>query len=132
MRGLLIFAVAALALWVVSGLLLAILAKRLPPGLARQVAEFIPACVSTARTLRRHRDVPRSAKIALLVAIVWVVSPIDLIPDFIPVIGALDDVVAVFLLIRFAARRVPRDVLLEAWPGDPGLLDRVIGTPCGG
>lgn len=131
MRSLLIVAVAMLALWAVCCLLLVIFAKRLPAGLARQVAEFIPACVSTARTLRRHPDVPRSAKIALLVAIVWVVSPIDLIPEFIPVIGPLDDVVAVIVLIRFAARRVPRDVLLDAWPSDPRLLERVIGTPRG-
>jgi len=56
-----------------------------------------------------------------------VLSPIDLLPEFLPVIGPLDDVVAVVLLLRYAARSVPRERLLEAWPADPRLLERVIG-----
>ena len=51
--------------------------------------------------------VPRSAKIAVAIAAVWVISPIDLIPEFLPVIGPLDNVVVVALALRFAARRVP-------------------------
>lgn len=93
----------------------------------RQVAEFLPSCVTTARTLRKHPDVPRRAKIALLVAVVWVVSPIDLLPEFLPVIGPLDDVVAVILLLRYAARTIPRDTLLAAWPSDPRLLEHLLG-----
>src|SRR5262245_12822230 len=104
-----------------------LLASRLPPGLARQMAEFLPACVTTAKRLRRHPDVPRRAKLALLVAVIWVLSPIDLLPEFLPVIGPLDDVVAVVLLLRYAARSIPRDVLLAAWPTDPRLLERMIG-----
>ena len=98
---------------------LVLLAARLPDGLLKQVVEFLPACVTTARRLRGHPDVPRRAKVALLVAIVWVVSPIDLLPEFLPVIGPLDDVVAVVLLLRYAARSIPRAVLLDAWPGEP-------------
>lgn len=64
---------------------------------------------------------------ALLVAIVWVISPIDLLPEFLPVIGPLDDVVAVILLLRFAARSIPRETLLAAWPTDPRLLERLLG-----
>ena len=59
----------ALALWALSCLLMMLFAHRLPNGLLRQVAEFLPACVTTARTLRKHPDVPRRAKIALLVAV---------------------------------------------------------------
>ena len=103
-----------------------LLAKRLPPGLLRDVAAFLPACVTTARRLRRDPRVPTRAKVALLVAVVWVLSPIDLIPEFLPVIGPLDDVVAVVLLMRYAARSIPRPVLLEAWPEDPRLLQRVL------
>ena len=117
----------ALALWAASCLLMVLFASRLPNGLLRQVAGFLPACVTTARTLRKHPDVPRRAKVALLVAILWVVSPIDLLPEFLPVIGPLDDVVAVILLVRFAARSIPRDTLLGAWPGDPQLLVRLLG-----
>jgi uncharacterized membrane protein YkvA (DUF1232 family) len=106
--------------------LMVLLAKRLPPGLLRDVAAFLPACVTAARRLRRDPRVPRRAKVALLVAVLWVISPIDLIPEFLPVIGPLDDVVAVVLLLRFAGRSIPRPVLLEAWPEDPRLLERVL------
>jgi uncharacterized membrane protein YkvA (DUF1232 family) len=71
--------------------------------------------------------VPRRAKIAVAFAAVWVLSPIDLIPEFLPVIGPLDDIVVVALVLRYAARSVPREVLLEAWPGNPDLLKRLLG-----
>jgi uncharacterized membrane protein YkvA (DUF1232 family) len=124
---LLLVAAVALGLWIVGCVAMVLLASRLPDGLLKQVVEFLPACVTTARRLRRHPDVPRRAKVALLVAIVWVVSPIDLLPEFLPVIGPLDDVVAVVLLLRYAARSIPRATLLEAWPGDPALLERLLG-----
>jgi uncharacterized membrane protein YkvA (DUF1232 family) len=117
-----IAAAVVLASWGV----MVLLATRLPPGLLRDVAAFLPACVTTARLLRRDPRVPRRAKVALLVAVVWVLSPIDLIPEFLPVIGPLDDVVAVVLLLRYAARTIPRPVLLAAWPEDPRLLERVL------
>ena len=114
-------------MWAISCLLMVLFASRLPDGLLRQVAEFLPSCVTTARALRQHPDVPRRAKIALLIAVVWVVSPIDLLPEFLPVIGPLDDVVAVILLLRYAARSIPRQTLLAAWPTDPRLLERLLG-----
>jgi uncharacterized membrane protein YkvA (DUF1232 family) len=108
---------------------LAVLARRLPPGLLKDLAAFLPDCVTTARRLRRDPRVPRRAKIAVGFAAVWVLSPIDLIPEFLPVIGPLDDIVVVALALRYAARTVPRDVLLEAWPGSPRLLEKMLGTP---
>jgi uncharacterized membrane protein YkvA (DUF1232 family) len=116
-----------LALVVLSWLLLIVLARRLPPGVAKDLAAFIPDCVTTARTLRKDPRVPRRARIAVVVALVWVLSPIDLIPEFLPVIGPLDDVIAVALLLRYAARTVPRQVLLDAWPGDPHMIERLLG-----
>ena len=116
----------AVAVYLGSSVLMVALARRLPPGLLRDVAEFLPACVTAARRLRRSPAVPRRAKVALLVAALWVVSPIDLLPEFLPVIGPLDDVVAVVLLLRYAARSIPRPVLLEAWPAEVRLLERVL------
>jgi uncharacterized membrane protein YkvA (DUF1232 family) len=112
-----------LASWAV----LVLLAKRLPPGIMRDLAAFIPDCVTTIRRLRSDPRVPRRAKIAVLVAGVWVASPIDLIPEFLPVIGPLDDIVVVALALRYAGRQVPRDVILAAWPGEPRLLERLLG-----
>ena len=116
-----------LAVVVASWLVLIVLAKRLPPGLAKDLAAFLPDCVTTARALRQDPRVPRRAKIAVLVAMLWVLSPIDLIPEFLPVIGPLDDVIAVAILLRYAGRSVPRQVLLDAWPGDPRLMERLLG-----
>ena len=107
--------------------LLFLAARRLPPGILRDLAAFIPDCVTAVRRLRRDPRVPRRAKVAVVLAGVWVASPIDLIPEFLPVIGPLDDVVVVALALRYAGRQVPRDVLLAAWPGDPRLLVRLLG-----
>jgi uncharacterized membrane protein YkvA (DUF1232 family) len=85
--------------------------------------------VTTARRLRGDPAVPRRAKIAPLIAILWVLSPIDLLPEFLPVLGPLDDIVAVILLLRYAARAIPRDVLFAAWPSKPRLLERLLPTP---
>jgi uncharacterized membrane protein YkvA (DUF1232 family) len=114
-----------------SYLLLGLLARRLPPGVLRDLAAVVPACVATARALRRHPAVPARAKVALLVALVWTISPVDLIPEFIPVLGPLDDIVVIALALRYAGRAVPRDVLLSAWPEDPRLLGRLLGRPVG-
>jgi uncharacterized membrane protein YkvA (DUF1232 family) len=110
-----------------SWAVLVLLARRLPPGTARELARFLPACLTVMSRLRRHPAVPRRARVALLLAGLWVLSPIDLIPEFLPVIGPLDDVVVVALALRYAGRRVPRDVLLEAWPGDQRILLRLLG-----
>jgi uncharacterized membrane protein YkvA (DUF1232 family) len=61
-----------------------------------------------------------------VIALLWVLSPIDLIPEFLPIIGPLDDVIVVALAFRYAARQVPRHVLFEAWPAEPRILDRLI------
>ncbi|MFY1702634.1 YkvA family protein [Micromonospora sp. WMMA1923] len=122
-------AAGAVGLLVASWALLILLARRLPPGVLREVAGFVPDCVTAVRRLRRDPRVPRRAKMAVLVAGLWVASPVDLIPDFLPVVGALDDLVVVALALRYAGRRVPREVLLAAWPGEPRLIERLLGTP---
>ncbi len=121
--GLAIAAGCLAASWAV----LVLLSRRLPPGILRDLAAFIPDCVTTVRRLRKDPRVPRRAKIAVLVAGLWVASPVDLIPEFFPVIGPLDDIVVVALALRYAGRQVPRDVLLAAWPGEPRLLERLLG-----
>ncbi len=128
MRDWLIGLAIGLAVLVLSWALLFLLAKRLPPGILRDLAAFIPDCVTTVRRLRKDPRVPRRAKIAVLIAGLWVASPIDLIPEFLPVIGPLDDIVVVALALRYAGRQVPRDVLLAAWPGEPRVIERLLGT----
>lgn len=127
MREWLFAAGIGVGLMMASWALLLVLARRLPPGPLRELARFIPDCVTTVRRLRRDPRVPRRAKAAVALAGVWLASPIDLLPEFLPVIGPLDDVVVVALALRYAARQVPRAVLLDAWPGNVGLLERLLG-----
>jgi uncharacterized membrane protein YkvA (DUF1232 family) len=116
----------AVGLLVASWALLAVLARRLPPGAAKDLATVLPACLTTARRLRRDPRVPRRAKVAVAFAGLWVLSPIDLIPEFLPIIGPLDDVIVVALAFRYAARQVDRAVLFEAWPAEPRILERLL------
>jgi uncharacterized membrane protein YkvA (DUF1232 family) len=118
----------AAALLVTSWAVLVLLARRLPPGILKDLAAFLPACVTVARRLCKDPRVPLRAKVAVGLAALWVLSPIDLIPEFLPVIGPLDDVVVVALALRYAASRVPREVLFEAWPAERRLLGRLLGS----
>ena len=104
-------------------------ARRLPPGPLRELVGLLPNIATMLRRLVRDPRVPRRVKVAVGLSLVYVVSPIDLIPEFVPVVGPLDDAVVVALVLRFAARRVPAEALADAWPGDPATLGRLIGRP---
>lgn len=121
----------ALAVLFASWGVLVVLAARLPPGLVKDLAGFLPACVTVCRRLRADPRMPRRAKVVVLLAGLWVLSPVDLIPEFLPVIGPLDDAVVVALALRYAARQVPREVITAAWPGEPRLLHRLLSAPPG-
>jgi len=115
----------AIALVTVSWIVMIVLARRLPPGLAKDLATVLPACVTTARRLRKDPRVPKRVKVAVAFAGLWVLSPIDLIPEFLPVIGPLDDIVVVALALRYAARRIPPQALIDAWPAERRILERL-------
>ena len=115
----------AVVLMALSWIVMIVLARRLPPGLAKDLATVLPACVTTARRLRKDPRVPKRVKIAITFAGLWVLSPIDLIPEFLPVIGPLDDIVVVALALRYAARRIPPQALIDAWPAERRILERL-------
>ena len=68
---------------------------------------------------------PRTAKIALGAAALYLLSPIDLIPDFIPFVGYLDDLVLAAILMDGILNHVDRALILKCWPGTPETLDRL-------
>ena len=127
-----VWLLAGVAVLVVSWALLVLAAARLPDGTLKELAGFIPAFVTAVRRLRNDPRVPRRAKLAVALAGLWVLSPIDLIPEFLPVIGPLDDVIVVALALRYAARQIPHAVLLEAWPGDPATIQWLLGDTARG
>src|SRR3954471_6999556 len=121
LRWLMIGFVVLIASWGV----MIVLARRLPRGLAKDLATVLPACVTTAHRLRRDPRVPTRVKLAVALAALWAVSPVDLIPEFLPVIGPLDDIVVIALALRYAANRIPPDALIDAWPADRRILERL-------
>jgi uncharacterized membrane protein YkvA (DUF1232 family) len=74
----------------------------------------------------RDERVPRGAKVWLGVAAVWIASPIDLIPEFIPVLGPLDDAVVAALVLRYLVRRAGVDVVRAHWRGEPDTIDMIL------
>lgn len=125
MRGPLIGVAIAVAVWAVAILVLIALGRR---SAARELATLIPNLLVLFRGLLRDPRVPRGAKIWLGVAVAWIVSPIDLVPEFIPVVGPLDDAIVAALVLRHLLKRTDRAVLLEHWRGDPATLERLVGV----
>ncbi|MEK7385130.1 MAG: DUF1232 domain-containing protein [candidate division NC10 bacterium] len=68
---------------------------------------------------------PKAAKIALAAAVLYLVSPVDLIPDFIPVLGALDDLLVAAILVDGILNYVDRGLVLKYWPGSAESLERI-------
>ena len=68
---------------------------------------------------------PRAAKVALAAALVYLASPFDLIPDFVPLLGYLDDVLVAALVVDGVVNWVDRGLLLKYWPGSPDSLERI-------
>ena len=110
---------------------LVVVARLLPPGRGREVVAFVPNCVVLLRRLRADRRLPRRARVALGAALLYLISPVQLIPNFIPIIGQSDDLVVATLALRYSCRRLPRDAVRAAWPGNPDYLDRLLGRQLG-
>ena len=99
-------------------------------SLAAPAIRVIPDVGRLTRSLLADQATPRSAKVALAALLIYLVSPIDLIPDFIPLLGQTDDVVVVVLVLRWTGRRIGLDGLRTHWSGsDEGfdVLRRVLG-----
>ncbi len=95
-------------------------------GDARALARFIPDCIVLVSRLARDPRVPRRRKLLLLGLVVYLASPIDLIPDFIPVAGQLDDALVVGLVLRHFVRTGGEPLIRELWPGPEQSLALVL------
>ena len=95
---------------------------------ARSLLTLIPKLVVLFRGLLGDPRVPASTKLWIWVALAWVLSPIDLIPEFMLVLGPLDDALVAALVLRHVIRRTDRAVVLDHWRGDPSTLDSLAGV----
>jgi len=112
--------VVAAAVWALAVVLLLALGRRTQ---ARELATLIPNLVLLFKGLLQDPRVSRRNKAWLWFAVAWLVSPIDLIPEFIPFLGPLDDAVVAALVLRHVLRTTDRSVLTVHWRGDPAILD---------
>jgi len=93
---------------------------------AREVTRFLPDCIVLLKRLLRDDRVPRRAKVVLGLLVLYLVMPLDLVPDFIPVAGQLDDAILVAAGIAYVARGAGRGVIEELWPGSERALHVVL------
>lgn len=121
---------AIVAAWLV--LVAAIWLHRPSRDLALPAMRALPDIVRLARRLLADPRTPTRHRIGLVVLIVWLISPIDLVPEFVPGIGPLDDIVAAAVILGWIGRQTGRARLEQLWPGDAaafGVVARMLRLP---
>jgi uncharacterized membrane protein YkvA (DUF1232 family) len=93
---------------------------------ARALARFVPDCVVLFQRLLSDPRVSRGRRLLLLALVAYLAMPFDLVPDFIPVAGQLDDAILVALVLRTVLRAAGADLVREHWPGPETALDAVL------
>lgn len=112
-----------IAIWVVLAIVLVIVGRAV---LARELALILPNLIRLFGGLLRDPRVPLRGKIVVGIASLWLASPIDLIPEFIPIVGSLDDAIVAAIALRFILRTTDGAIVREHWHGDPATLERVL------
>lgn len=123
MKTLLIIMGAVLGLYLLFILVLVVLGKR---SQARAIAGFIPDCILLFKRLLQDPRMPRRYKLELGLLIGYLALPIDLIPDFIPVAGQLDDAIIVAVVLRRVIKGVGVEVIKEHWAGPLSSLNVIL------
>lgn len=113
----------ALALYVAFVLALLMLGRKTD---ARAWAGFVPDCAILFARLVRDRRVARRHKLLLVLLVGYLSMPFDLIPDFIPVVGALDDAIIVAVALRTLFRSAGPDLIRQHWPGPHRSLELML------
>ena len=119
----LVVVLSLVGVWTIAILALVVAGRR---SAARELATLIPHLVLLFRGLAGDPRVSRGSKILLGVAVAWLVSPIDLVPEFLPVVGPLDDAIVAALVLRHIAKHAGPDVIAEHWRGEPSTLALIL------
>jgi uncharacterized membrane protein YkvA (DUF1232 family) len=113
--------------------LLGVLWRVRPDGASTTSAlRLLPDLVRLVRRLAADRSLPRGVRVRLWLLMAYLLSPVDLVPDVVPVLGYADDVVVVALALRAVVRRAGPDALARHWPGDTAglaVVSRLAGRP---
>jgi uncharacterized membrane protein YkvA (DUF1232 family) len=130
--GSVLIAVAAALLIAWVGLVVMLLAFRPKGSVLKEAFRILPDTVRLLRRIAADRTVPRRVRIRIYALLAYLAFPIDLIPDFLPVVGYADDAVIVAAVLRSVTRRAGADTIRRHWVGtDEGLvaLSRIAGLP---
>jgi uncharacterized membrane protein YkvA (DUF1232 family) len=91
----------------------------------RALLRALPAIIRTISGLAVDPVLPKTAKIALAAAVLYLVSPVDVVPDFIPLLGYLDDLFIASIIVDGMLNFMDRGLVLKYWPASPELLERI-------
>jgi uncharacterized membrane protein YkvA (DUF1232 family) len=108
------------AVWLVM-LIVAVSAKRRGQSVT-EVVRLVPDLARLLTRLLRDRTIPLRVRARILIAIAYNAQPINLIPDFVPVIGLVDNIAIIVWAVRSTVRHAGRDAITRHWPGTPGGL----------
>ncbi len=109
--------------WTVLVVALVLIGQR---ALARELATLVPNLTRLFAGLLRDPRVPLRAKVVLGATAVYLAFPIDLVPDFVPIAGALDDAIIAAFALRYVVRASSPEIVAEHWPGDQATLRRIL------
>ncbi len=127
LRGLTVIAAIVIGLWL---LLAAVVWLHRPSRhLAGAAVRLLPDTLRMLRALVADPATPRGERWLLIGLVAWLASPIDLLPEFLPGVGPLDDIVVAAVVLRRVSRSLGRDYLRAHWPGDDdgfGLIERLL------
>lgn len=123
MRTLILALAIAAAAWLAAVLLLFLAGKR---SVARELVVLLPNLLALFRGLLGDPRVPRGTKLWVGFAVAWLISPIDLIPEFVPIAGPLDDAIVAALVLRHVLKRAGREVVESHWRGHSATLRLIL------
>ncbi len=115
--GTTVVAIVAGLLLVWPALLIALAYTRPADLRVTDILRLLPDTVTLLRRLAADPELPRGVRIRLWLLLIYLILPIDLIPDFIPVLGYADDAIIVALALRSVTRRAGPAALEQHWPG---------------
>lgn len=122
-HALIVALLAMIAVWALFVIALLVAGRR---NDARALAGFVPDCVVLFQRLLRDQRVPRGSKLLLGALVLYLLMPLDIVPDFIPVAGQLDDAILVALVLRRLLRTTNVAIITEHWSGPPASLALIL------
>lgn len=93
--------------------------------MTKELVMLLPNVVMLLGKLAMDKRIPSESKMAIVAGMAYFVSPIDLVPDFIPVLGQVEDLMVMLLVIDGVLNHLDPMIVREHWNGDPAMLDKI-------